>query len=232
MSSRSTARSRSVVSASAASSTTSSPSDEEACHRRVDHGDRAGEDLSGRSVDGELVALGDRPSSRSRRSARGASTCSSSAPQTQVLPIPRATTAAWDVLPPREVRIPAAAIMPSQVVGVRLPAYQQHLLTARRPLDRGGRVEDDPTRCCSRGRGHPGGEPLTRRAPHRTGGTSAGPSCLPLTRLSASSRVISSSSISWVAMRNAAAAVRLPTRVCSIQSLPRSMVNSMSHRSR
>ena len=37
---------------------------------------------------------------------------------------------------------------------------------------------------------------------------------------------------SCTAMRKAAAAVRLPTRVCSIQSLPRSMVNSMSHRSR
>ncbi len=34
------------------------------------------------------------------------STSSSSAPQTQVLPIPRATTAAWLVLPPRLVRMP------------------------------------------------------------------------------------------------------------------------------
>ena len=37
---------------------------------------------------------------------------------------------------------------------------------------------------------------------------------------------------SWVAIRKAAPAVRLPTRVCSIHSLPRSTVNSMSHRSR
>ena len=43
---------------------------------------------------------------------------------------------------------------------------------------------------------------------------------------------MSPSSTSCVAIRNAAAAVRLPTRVCSIHSLPRSMVNSMSHRSR
>jgi hypothetical protein len=34
------------------------------------------------------------------------------------------------------------------------------------------------------------------------------------------------------AMRSAARPVRLPTRVCSIQSLPRSMVNSVSHMSR
>ena len=34
------------------------------------------------------------------------------------------------------------------------------------------------------------------------------------------------------AMRSAARPVRLPTRVCSIQSLPCSMVNSVSHMSR
>ena len=54
----------------------------------------------------------------------------------------------------------------------------------------------------------------------------------PVTRVSASSMSMRPWSTSWVAIRNAAAAVRLPTRVCSIQSLPRSMVNSMSHRSR
>ena len=57
-------------------------------------------------------------------------------------------------------------------------------------------------------------------------------SCEPDTRDSASSMVIRFSSTSCPAIRNAAAAVRLPTRVCSIHSLPRSMVNSMSHRSR
>ena len=54
----------------------------------------------------------------------------------------------------------------------------------------------------------------------------------PVTRRSASSRSIRPWSTSWTAIRNAAPAVRLPTRVCSIHSLPRSMVNSMSHRSR
>jgi hypothetical protein len=54
----------------------------------------------------------------------------------------------------------------------------------------------------------------------------------PLTRVSASSMSIRPWATSWVAMRNAAAAVRLPTLVWSIQSWPRSMVNSMSHRSR
>ena len=54
----------------------------------------------------------------------------------------------------------------------------------------------------------------------------------PVTRPRASSRVMSFSPRSWVAIRNAAAAVRLPTRVWSIHSLPRSTVNSMSHMSR
>src|SRR5437763_1806540 len=45
------------------------------------------------------------------------STSSSSAPQTQVLPIPRATTAAWLVLPPRLVRMPLAAIIPCRSSG-------------------------------------------------------------------------------------------------------------------
>ena len=46
------------------------------------------------------------------------STCSSSAPQTQVLPMPRATTAACDVLPPRLVSTPSAAIIPDRSSGL------------------------------------------------------------------------------------------------------------------
>ncbi len=53
----------------------------------------------------------------------------------------------------------------------------------------------------------------------------------PLTRWSASASSIRPWSTSWVAIRKAAAAVRLPTRVWSIHKVPRSMVNSMSHRS-
>src|SRR2546425_11742021 len=45
------------------------------------------------------------------------STSSDSTPHTHVLPMPRATTAACEVLPPREVRMPAAAIMPLRSSG-------------------------------------------------------------------------------------------------------------------
>jgi hypothetical protein len=71
-----------------------------------------------------------------------------------------------------------------------------------------------------------------RSAPVSNCGNMSCASWWPVTRANASSWVISRSSTSWVAMRNAAAAVRFPTRVCSIHSLPRSTVNSMSHRSR
>ncbi len=54
----------------------------------------------------------------------------------------------------------------------------------------------------------------------------------PVTRWIASSVPISPSSVMCRAIRKAASGVRLPTRVWSIQSLPRSTVNSMSHMSR
>ena len=62
-------------------------------------------------------------------------------------------------------------------------------------------------------------------------GNMSSDSCWPVTRVSASSSSMTPSSTSWQAILNAASAVRLPIRVCSIHSLPRWMVNSMSHRS-
>ena len=60
-----------------------------------------------------------------------------------------------------------------------------------------------------------------------------------MTRVSASSREIFHRSaplpvplVMSTAILSAAAPVRLPTRVCSIQSLPCSIVNSVSHMSR
>ena len=42
-----------------------------------------------------------------------------SAPATHGLPIPRATTAAWEVLPPVAVRIPTAACIPIKLISTR-----------------------------------------------------------------------------------------------------------------
>ncbi len=41
----------------------------------------------------------------------------SAQPDTQQVPIPRATTAAWEVIPPRTVRIPSEAFIPSMSSG-------------------------------------------------------------------------------------------------------------------
>ena len=45
------------------------------------------------------------------------STCTAPAPDTQHLPMPRATTAACEVMPPRAVRMPLATLMPRRSSG-------------------------------------------------------------------------------------------------------------------
>ena len=57
----------------------------------------------------------------------------SSAPQTAVLPMPRATTAACEVLPPRLVRMPAEATMPARSSGVGLAADEDGSRCPARP---------------------------------------------------------------------------------------------------
>ena len=158
------------------------------------------------------------------------STSSASAPHTQVLPMPRATTAAWLVLPPRLVRMPWAAIMPCRSSG--LVSRRTRITSSPRSAHSTAVAESKtalPTAAP--------GDALIALAisvafslsPNR--GNISWASCAPVTRRSASSMSIRPWSTSWIAIRNAAPAVRLPTRVCSIHSLPRSIVNSMSHRS-
>ncbi len=159
------------------------------------------------------------------------STCSSSAPQTQVLPIPRATTAACEVFPPRLVSTPCAAIIPERSSG----------LVSRRTRMTCSPFSAHATATSEENTALPTAAPgeafmpwvsCWASPPETNRGNISCDSCSPLTRRTASSMSMRPSSTSWVAMRNAAPAVRLPTRVCSIQSLLRSMVNSMSHRSR
>ena len=145
--------------------------------------------------------------------------------------MPRATTAACEVLPPRAVRMPAAAIMPSRSSGL----VSRRTSTTRSPRSPHAlAVAESNT---ARPTAAPGEAAIplvssSRGAERSKCGNISSASCEPETRVSASSMVIRFSSTSCEAIRNAAAAVRLPTRVCSIQSLPRSMVNSISHRSR
>ena len=158
-------------------------------------------------------------------------TSMSSAPQTQVLPMPRATTAACEVLPPRAVRIPEAAIMPSRSSGL----VSRRTNTTRSPSSA------HLTAVAESNTAFPTAAPGDAAIPvaitfsvvaASNWGNINWASCVPLTRIKASSIVMRLSSTSWVAIRNAAAAVRFPTRVCNIQSLPFSTVNSMSHKSR
>ena len=145
--------------------------------------------------------------------------------------MPRATTAAWLVLPPRLVRIPCAAIIPDRSSG--LVSRRTSTTCSPRSAQATAVALSNTTRPTAA----PGLAPIprvSRTAPSvlpKRGNISCA-SWAPVTRSNASSSVIRPSSTSCVAIRKAAPAVRLPTRVCSIQSLPRSIVNSMSHRSR
>ena len=230
-SSRSTARTSSAVSASRPRPAPVEALLEVAHDRRRHDRHRPEEHLAGRAVDRDDVALAnDTPPATAVRGGHVDVELLGTADA--VLPMPRATTAACEVLPPRLVRMPAAAIMPSRSSGLVSRRTRTTSSPRAGPLHRGRRSRRPPRR-----------RPRPVRRPCRGSAAAARPtasncgniSCAswaPVTRASASSRVISCSSTSWVAIRNAAAAVRLPTRVCSIHSLPRSTVNSMSHRSR
>ncbi len=157
------------------------------------------------------------------------STCISPAPTMQHLPQPRATSAACEVMPPRAVRMPWAARIPSTSSGLVssrtritcLPAWVQS--TASLAVS-----TTWPTAPPG-----PAGRPLTRIfASFSLAGSMMGCSsssiCAGVIRVTASSASISLSRAISTAMRTAAGPLRLPTRHCSIHSLPRSMVNSRS----
>ena len=170
-----------------------------------------------------------RPATRTSLRATSMSSCS--APHTQVRPIPRATTAACEVLPPRAVSTPRAAIMPGRSSGLvsrrtsttsspRAPHVAALSdVSAMRPEVAPGEAPTPVVRC-------------SRGAVWSNRGNSSCASWSPVTRRTASSASISPSSTMARAIRNAASGVRFPTRVCRIHRRPLSMVNSMSHRSR
>ena len=120
-----------------------------------------------------------------------------------------------------------------QVVGVGLLADQDHVLAALGPLDGGRRSRRPPCRRRRRGRRSCPWRAACARPSRRSAGTSAGRAGRRCTRRSG--LVACRSGPRRPCARRSGTpprAVRLPTRVCSIQSLPRSTVNSMSHMSR
>ena len=145
--------------------------------------------------------------------------------------MPRATTAAWEVMPPRVVRIPSAACMPWMSSGLVSTRTRMTL----RPCDFRCSASSDENTISPEAAPGEAGSPVAitlRAAPGSMVGCSSWSSAPGSTRVTASSRVINPSLASSTAMRSAALAVRLPERVCSIHSLPCSTVNSRSCMSR
>ena len=143
--------------------------------------------------------------------------------------MPRATTAAWEVMPPRTVRMPWDTSMPSISSGevsrrTRMTFSPRSAHSLASPAVKTTRPQAAPGEA---GRPLPMGEAFLSAAVSNWGWSKES-SCLGSTRRTASSSLIMPSSTRSTAIFRAAAAVRLPLRVWSIKSLPSSMVNSIS----
>ena len=145
--------------------------------------------------------------------------------------MPRATTAAWLVMPPRVVRMPSAACMPCTSSGeVSTRARITLWPCALRCTASSASNTSSPVAA-------PGeaGKPLASTVFSALGsrvGCSSWSSWPALMLVTASSLVISPSSAMSTAILSAAWVERLPERVCSMNSLPSCTVNSMSWMSR
>jgi hypothetical protein len=155
-------------------------------------------------------------------------------PETQQVPMPRATTAACEVMPPRAVRMPWPRPACRGCPRVRSRADQDDLLALGLP-GLGVVGGEDDAAACGAGRG---GRPLPIDAGlfERFGSNCGCSSCRAACRLDAQHGLLLGRSAPRRPDRrrscSAACAVRLPLRVCSMNSLPFSMVNSMSCMSR
>ena len=184
-------------------------------------GHRAEHHLAGRAVEGDRVARAHHVAVDAHLAAPRSRCAASPQPATQHLPMPRATTAAWEVMPPRAVRMPCGGVHAVDVLGRGLDAHQDRPSRppwrAPRPRRRVNTTFADGG--AGRGR-QPLGDHRARGARGRASGAAAGRAEPGSTRRTASSREISLSFAMSTAIFTAARAVRLPVRVCSIQSLP------------
>ena len=177
-----------------------------------------GEDLAGRAVDRDHVAFLTVCAVRRVKLRASSSTRDRSRrPTTHGLPMPRATTAAWLVVPPRAVRMPLRRDHAVHVVRVGLRAHQDHRLAGLAQLSaRSASKTALPTGRARRRRSRPfaSSRPLASRAPPwprrrsaaaavaRPGSARRAAAPLPC--------VIRPSSTMSTAILTAAAAVRLP----------------------
>ncbi|MPN53426.1 hypothetical protein SDC9_201090 [bioreactor metagenome] len=150
-------------------------------------------------------------------------------PETQQVPMPRATTAAWLVMPPRTVRMPWELCIPSMSSG--LVSSRTRITFLPRPTHFITSSAENTTRPVAApgeaGKPLPMGLVLFRILMSNWGWSSAS-NCLGSTVMTASSSVIMPSSTRSHAIFSAAAAVRLPLLVWSMKSFFASMVNSIS----
>ena len=155
----------------------------------------------------------------------------SPAPETQGRPMPRATTAAWLVMPPRAVTMPRAACMPWMSSG---DVSSRTRMTASPSWFMRSASSASNTILPVAAPGDAGRPAATtwRSALGSRVGCSSWSSAEGSTRLTASSSEITPSDARSTAIFSADLAVRLPLRVCSIHSRPCSTVNSMSCMSR
>ena len=142
------------------------------------------------------------------------SSVSPSQPATHGFPMPRATTAACEVIPPCAVRIPCAKIIPLMSSGV---VSQRTRITCSPARPRASAVSASKTIAPTAAPGD-AFRPFAATSTGVSGssiGWSSWSSCAGSIRATASSREIRPSSTMSLAARSAAAAVRLAVRVCS-----------------
>ncbi len=136
-------------------------------------------------------------------------------PATQGLPMPRATTAAWEVMPPRAVRIPWAACIPPMSSG----EVSVRTRMTRSPLAASASASAAVKTTLPTAAPGEAGRPLAIfciLAAGSTRGWRSWSSWPGSTRSTASFWSISRSFTMSTAIFTAAAAVRLPTRHCSM----------------
>ena len=146
--------------------------------------------------------------------------------------MPRATTAACEVMPPRVVRMPSAACMPWMSSGEVSTRTRMTL----RPCALSVSASSAENTISPEAAPGEAGSPVAITLRSALGSMVGMQELVERRRIDARhrllARVIRPSFASSTAMRSAALAVRLPERVCSIHSLPCSTVNSRSCMSR
>ena len=141
--------------------------------------------------------------------------------------MPRATTAACEVMPPRVVRMPSATCMPWMSSGLVSTRTRITLRPAALATSAASELKTISPLAAPGEAGRPTAM-ILRSAFGSIVGWSSWSSAAGSMRMIACSRVIRPSLAMSTAIRREAFAVRLPVRVCSIQSFPSSTVNSMS----